>query len=413
MKIFFSVGEPSGDLHGANLIRELQRLHPQVRCVGYGGPRMEQAGLDLHFDLTCLAVMFFTEVLSKLPQFFALKKRARKYFDEQRPDAVVLIDFPGFNWHIAKLAKRRGIPVFYFGVPQLWAWAPWRIRKLRKHVDHVLCKLPFEPDWFQQRGCQADFVGHPYFDELHQRELDQNWIDQIRAKTTGPILTLLPGSRDHEVERNAATLVRAAELAQKKLPELQVHVAAFNETQSKQFAEFQKASTLKADVWVGKTPELIELGKFCVACSGSVSLELMYHKVPTVIVYRVSRFKMILARMLLRSRYITLVNLMDSSAGIERRHGFYQADDQDAEPIIFPEYLTTDDCSQPVANWIVRWQSTPMEYQDRKRRLEEMKQQFALPGASARAAQLILVALNRTPASNENETDQDSQFDAA
>src|SRR5688500_2980528 len=149
MRLFFSVGEPSGDLHGANLIRDLKARRPDLECVGYGGPRMQAAGCHLHFDLTSLAVMWIGRVLLNLRTFFRLRDQAKAYFDRERPDAVVLIDFPGFNWHIAAAAKERGIPVFYYGVPQLWAWAPWRVKKMRRTVDHALCKLPFEETWLR------------------------------------------------------------------------------------------------------------------------------------------------------------------------------------------------------------------------------------------------------------------------
>ena len=124
---------------------------------------MAAAGCDIHYDLTQMAVMFIWEVLKKLRFFFRLVDRAEDYFQQNKVDAVVLIDYPGFNWHIAKRAKRHGIPVYYYGTPQMWAWAPWRVRKIRKYVDHVLCKLPFEVDWFAARGCTATYVGHPYF----------------------------------------------------------------------------------------------------------------------------------------------------------------------------------------------------------------------------------------------------------
>src|SRR5438874_29674 len=171
MRIFFSVGEPSGDLHGANLIRELQR-RTALDAVGLGGPRMRDAGCDLMRDMSDLAVMGLGPVLAKLPQFFRLLAQIERHFDEQRPDAVVLIDYPGFNWHVARKAKERGIPVFYYGLPQLWAWASWRVSKVRRYVDHALCKLPFEEPWFNDRDCRATYVGHPYFDELSQQRLD-------------------------------------------------------------------------------------------------------------------------------------------------------------------------------------------------------------------------------------------------
>ena len=161
MRIFFSVGEPSGDLHGANLIRQLRHERNDLELVGYGGPEMAAAGCQLHEDLTRLAVMWLLRVLLNIHKFWDLVCRADRYFRHHRPDAVVLIDYPGFNWWIARRAKAHNIPVFYYGTPQLWAWASWRVKKMRRFVDHVLCKLPFEEEWYRQRGCNATHVGHP------------------------------------------------------------------------------------------------------------------------------------------------------------------------------------------------------------------------------------------------------------
>ena len=168
MKIFFSVGEPSADLHGANLMRAIHARRSDVEFVGYGGPLMAAAGCDLHCDLTALAVMWILRVLLNLHKFLDLASRADRYFRHQRPDAVVLIDYPGFNWWIAGRAKAHGIPVFYYTPPQIWAWGSWRVKKMRRFVDHVLCSLPFEEEWFRDRGCHATFVGHPYFDEVRR-----------------------------------------------------------------------------------------------------------------------------------------------------------------------------------------------------------------------------------------------------
>src|SRR5579871_5272372 len=130
MRIFFSAGEPSGELHGANLIRTLQQSQPGVECIGFGGERMRQAGCQLLYPLSQLAVMWFWRVLVRAPVFLDLIARADRFFRQQRPDAVVLIDYPGFNWWLARRAHCHGIPVFYFVPPQLWGWAGWRVEKV-------------------------------------------------------------------------------------------------------------------------------------------------------------------------------------------------------------------------------------------------------------------------------------------
>src|SRR5260370_27898214 len=191
MHIFLCAGEPSGDLHGSNLVRALRRLKPEVACVGYGGERMEAAGCRLLHPLCQLAVMGLIRVLFHGPRFLRLLWQANRYFRHERPDAVVLIDFPGFNWWLARLAHARGIPVFYFVPPQLWAWAGWRVRKMRRSVDHVLCSLPFEESWYRERGIDAQFIGHPYFDELPRQCLDVDFVASQEAKP-GTIIGLLP-----------------------------------------------------------------------------------------------------------------------------------------------------------------------------------------------------------------------------
>ena len=147
--IFFSAGDPSGDLHGANLIRQLRRRSGDLQAVGYGGPNMAAAGCRLHADLTALAVMWFVRAIANLHRFWGLVSRADRWFRHHRPDAVVLVDYPGFNWWIARRAKVHGIPVFYYMPPQIWAWATWRAGKMRRLVDHVLCSLPFEEPWLR------------------------------------------------------------------------------------------------------------------------------------------------------------------------------------------------------------------------------------------------------------------------
>ena len=197
MHIFISAGEPSGDLHGANLVRALKRQHPGVECIGFGGEKMASAGCRLLYPLCQLAVMWFSRVLIRAPIFLDLLSRADRYFRHRRPDAVILIDYPGFHWWLARTARKHRIPVVYFVPPQLWAWGAWRVGKMRSWVDHVLCSLPFEESWYRERGVQAKYVGHPFFDELPRQRLDQNFLREQRQRGQG-VIGILPGSRTQE-----------------------------------------------------------------------------------------------------------------------------------------------------------------------------------------------------------------------
>jgi lipid-A-disaccharide synthase len=374
MTIFFSVGEPSGDLHAANLIRELQRERPGIRCTGYGGPQMHAAGCTLHADLTSLAVMWILRALLNLHKFVRLLNRADRYFERQRPDAVVLVDYPGFNWWIARRAKRHGIPVFYYAPPQIWAWAAWRVKKMRRFVDHVLASLPFEENWFRERGCRATFIGHPYFDEVRRQQLDLAFVTEMQNRP-GPLVTILPGSRTQEVTSNLRWFLMAAESVHKRVPQARFAIAAFKPHQAEYARRLVAQAGLPIEVHVGRTPELIQAAVCCMACSGSVSLELLYHKKPTVILYWITRFAYWVQGFFNKSRYITLVNLL---AGRE----------------LFPEYLTWEDKSAQIAAHVARWLVDDNRREELVAELAKLKARVARGGASRVGAEYILSQLD-------------------
>ncbi len=395
MKIFFSVGEPSGDLHGANLIRAL-KSHAEagnIDCVGFGGPRMAKAGCALHHDLTQLAIMWFGRALWHLPKFFGYLKQAEECFQHDRPDAVVLIDYPGFNWHVARRAKAHGIPVFYYGTPQLWAWAGWRIKKMRRTVDHALCKLPFEESWYRERGVHATHVGHPYFDELRTRKLDQPFVDKQTTQES-PLVTILPGSRTQEVKGNLRWLLKAAGKVRQQVPGTRFAIAAFKESQAEYarqlVAQMNQSADLPVEVHVERTPELIAAATATMAVSGSVSLELLYHAKPTVILYHISRFAYAVQRRLRKVRYITLVNLLTTDDLFPKEHALYDPNDPADAHVLMPEYLTSEDRSTEIAEHVIGWLQDVPKRQELVAKLEALRDTVAHGGASERAAEYVV-----------------------
>lgn len=393
LRLFFSVGEPSGDLHGANLIKALKKQHGNVECVGYGGPKMTAAGLDTHFDLTTLAVMWIAQVISNIKTFWRLYRQASRYFETEQVDGVVLIDYPGFNWWIARAAKKHGIPVFYYGVPQLWGWAPWRVRKMRRLVDLALCKLPFEPKWFRERGVNAVEVGHPFYDEMATQQFDSKFVSD-HASDERPWVVLLPGSRNSEIKNNLQTLIDSAREISKQVPQAQFAITCLKESQAQACREqLGPHPEFPIEVHAGRTPEWIRLATCCIACSGSVSLELLYHRKPTVIVYRISRLGMAGARLLLRVRYVTLVNLL-ATKQIERRDwSIHDPDSPTAEKVPFPEYVTTSNPATRVARKVVAWLTDSNSLLATRRQLDELNERFVRTGASERGATEILARL--------------------
>jgi lipid-A-disaccharide synthase len=382
MRIFLSAGEPSGDLHAANLIHSLRRRCPDAEFVGYGGPRMAEAGAEVLFPLVEMAVMWFLRVLLNLHKFLGLVGRADRYFRDHRPDAVVLIDYPGLHWWIARKAKARGIPVFYYVPPQIWAWAGWRVKKMRRFVDHVLCSLPFEPAWYHERGVsQAKYVGHPYFDELAERIIDDAFVASERAKG-GPIVAILPGSRTQEVTRNVPVMLRAAARLVETRPDLHPRfvVACLHDRHramvEAMLAGSGLASSISFEIHAARTPELIRVADVAWAVSGSVGLELMMEALPTVVLYKVNRIDLVIARPFIKARFISLVNLLASFE-------------------VMPEYLTARDVSADLAGWAASWLGDPAARAKAVSALEVLRAEVAVPGASDRAADEIVAVLAR------------------
>lgn len=386
MRIFISAGEPSGDLHAANLIRALRRRFPNAEFVGYGGPRMTEAGATLLYPLVNLAVMWFLSVLLNIVTFIRLIVRADRYFRDERPDAVVLVDYPGLHWWIARRARARGVPVFYFVPPQLWAWAGWRVRKVREYVDLMLCSLPFEPDWYRKRGVpHAVHVGHPYFDELCERELDEAFLAEQKADDR-PILAILPGSRTLELKRNLPIMVRAAAKLSRSRPDVRFVVSCLRE-KHKAMAEEIIGRTLatlgdlpapRLELFAGRTPELIRLATVAWTVSGSVSLELMMEALPTVVLYKVRPIDLWIARPFIKAKYITLVNLL-------------------ADEELMPEYLTSRDVSDDLVRHAATWLNDPAALARATANLAALRHSAARPGATVRAADRIAEWLENHP----------------
>ncbi len=370
MRLFLSAGEPSGDLHGANLIHHLRQERPDVEIVGFGGERMASAGCELVYPLCDLALFGIAPVLASLPEFYRILGLARQSFRERRPDALVLIDYPGFHWWLAGCARKFGIPVVYFVPPQLWAWASWRVRKMRRLVDCVLCNLPFEEEWYRQRNVSARWIGHPYFDEVRQQRLDEGFLANQRSRP-GTVLALLPGSRNQELRNNLPSLLRAAALIHARRPETRFLVACLKPEQAAQVTAQLLPGGPPIEAHAGHTPEIIELAHSCLAVSGSVSLELLYRAKPTVILYRGDWATVLAARLLIRCKYITLVNLLAGRA-------------------LFPEYLSSRCVAPQMAEHVVGWLQDRRAHEALRAELVALRDRVAEPGACRRAAEAVL-----------------------
>ena len=375
MHIFFSVGEPSGDHHAAHLIQELTRRRPGLRISGFGGPAMEERGCHLLFPLTSMAVMGIVAVLPLIWKFYKLVKQAEEYFARHKPDVVVLVDFPGFNWWIARKAKAAGIPVIYYMPPQLWAWGSWRIRRVRKSVDLVLSGLTFETDWYAERGIPVMYVGHPFFDEVADHLLDEGFCREWGPDHSTTV-AILPGSRKQEVLRCWPLLLKIIQQLHAKFPHVNFLVANYKETQ-RQFcqSEYEKLDQpLPVTFFVGKTPEIIEIADCSVMVSGSVSLEMLARRTPFVAIYRSSWLTYFIGRMVITCKYWSLPNLI---AGRQ----------------IMPECFSVGN-PQPVIDRVTfemsQWLQDPASLAAATHELDELRERIHCTGATRRTADVII-----------------------
>jgi lipid-A-disaccharide synthase len=370
MRVFVSAGEPSGDLHGANLIRFLRRRQPDVEVAGFGGDGMAQAGCQLLYPLADHAYVGLFRVLGSVPHHQRLLKQAERWFRDQRPDALVMIDYPGFHWWLAHKAKQLGIPVIYFVPPQLWAWGQWRLRKMRKLVDLALCPLTFEEPFFTKHRIPARYIGHPYFDELRQQRLDPAFLTAQRARPE-TIIALLPGSRNQELDYNLDSLLRAAELIHAKRPDVRFLAACLKPQHQQQVEAKARGLHLPLEVHAGRTPEIIELAHSCVAVSGSVGLELLYRGKPAVVTYRANWLGLFISRFLKKCKYISLVNLL-------------------ADKVLYPEFLSSRCEGERLAERVLHWLDDPKAYATLCDELQALCSRVSEPGACDRAAQAVL-----------------------
>jgi len=385
MRLFFSVGEPSGDQHAAHLVDELSRRVPNIEIAGFGGPLMQKRGIDLLYPLTELAVMGIVQVLPLIRKFRGLVRQAEAYFDHQAEsgnpvDGVVLVDFPGFNWWIARAAKRRGIPVFYYCPPQLWAWASWRIRKMRRNVDHVLCCHPFEAAWYLERNMPAEHVGHPFYDEIAEKKLDGKFLEEQRLKSQGQVtVAILPGSRNGEIRHNWPLQVEVMRRLSAERPNLRFLTACYRDHQRETCERHltEKNLNLPVELCVGKTSEILEVCDLCYMVSGSVSLEVMSRGKPAVVLYHVDRLFALLAKTLVRCRWMSLPNLIEGQTVIPE----------------FPLYGSAREGIEEMTTLLGKWIDDPEELKRKTMEMRELRDRVAVTGGIGKAADAILKRL--------------------
>ncbi len=374
MKIWITAGEASGDLHGAALAAELLRQDPAIELVGMGGDAMLAAGVDVRWHIREHSVMGIWEIVTHLPALFRLKAEITAAMAAERPDALVVIDYPGFNQRLAKEAKKLGIPVLSFISPAAWAWRPGRAKKTAAIVDQVAAIFPFEYDIYREAGADTVFVGHPLLDVVKPTDKPIAVLRQeMGIAAAAPVLLLLPGSRKQEIVRQLEPMLEAAALLKAKRTELVVLLLQASTIATDELEPSIKRilpETRLVQASGSAVYDLMRLADAAIATSGTVTLEAALCGLPTVIVYRTSPLTAWIARRVLRIAHIGLPNIV-------------------ADKRIFPELLqeqvTPENLAAEAAVFLdkVRHEQVLADLQLVRKRLGE-------PGAVGRVAGLAI-----------------------
>jgi lipid-A-disaccharide synthase len=306
----FVAGEPSGDLHAAGLIEELRKAVPGLRLSGLGGPRMERAGMRLDADLASDAIMGIFPVIKALPRIRKMFALAKQKLADERPDALVLVDYPGFNLRLARAAKALGVPVIYYISPQVWAWGERRVEELARLVDLMLVILPFEEEVFAKHGLRTTFTGHPVLEHVARTAPDDALIANLRSRRgDGPLVGMFPGSRKHVVRSLASQLFDTARIL-RGLPGTEGARFAVALAQPGFRELLPPPGDLPIDLVDGHALDVMRAADLCVTTSGSTTLEIVAVGRPFVLTYRPSLPLYAIARRILRVPHIGLVNLV-------------------------------------------------------------------------------------------------------
>ncbi len=309
-KIMFSAGEASGDLHGAGLAAALRRIEPEIEMLGLGGPKMEQAGVKLSKNFQEYSVMGFWEVLKNIHRLFKLRNALVQVMEEEKPDLLVLIDYPDFNWRLAEKAKKLGIPVFSYIPPSAWAWRKGRAKTCTRLADEFVAIFPFEMQVYEAAGANISFVGNPLVDTV-KASMSRAEARQYFgiSEETHPVL-LLPGSRQQEIELVLPVMLEAAKLLQAERPDTKFFLPVAPGISRNLLEHMALTAGVELHFTVDKTYDLMGLADFALATSGTVVMEAALMGLPCVVLYRMSLITYLIGRLFVKVENFSLPNIL-------------------------------------------------------------------------------------------------------
>ena len=386
LRVLLSCGETSGDLYAGALTRELRRLVPDLDVAGLAGPEFARAGGRVLEDFRGLSVTGFAEIVSALPRLRAAKARLLAEVRTHRPDALVVIDYFGFNGRLARAVKALGVPVVYYISPQIWAWRAGRISLIREVTTRMLVIFPFEREIYRDAGVPVEFVGHPLIDLAQTTTTREQLAQRLGLDATAPIVAVLPGSRTAELRRILPTQVEAAQLIQRRAPTTQF---VFARAQHLDDRLFEPARRLAGSAIVeNETDAVLSAADVVLTASGTATVQAALHGKPMVVVYRVSPLEYRIGRRFVKVDTFAMVNLI---AGAR----------------IVPELIQDAFTAEATASEVLSLLTDQPRAEQMRNALTRVREQLGGPGASRRAAEAILRTIGATYATNDPHPDRD------
>ena len=302
--VFIVTGEPSGDIHAAKLVSALKVISPKTKFFGNGGDKMAESGVEIIHHINDLSVMGFIEVVKHLPRLLHIMKNTLSAIKNIKPDRIILVDYPGFNLRLAKKIKKlkMDIPVTYFILPQLWAWKESRIKIMKKTIDQSISIFPFEAEWFNSRGLDTFYAGHPFIEKNYDLDDKTKFFNKHNFKQDRPIIVLLPGSRQQEIDYHWPIFLKTVAILNKKTPSVQTIVVKYSNVTLKPVP-----AHIKIEVSMRSA---MKYGTAAISSSGTATLECALANLPTVVCYKMSNVNWILFKFFGKVKYISIVNLI-------------------------------------------------------------------------------------------------------
>ena len=310
MKIMLSAGEASGDLHGANLAEALKAVDPQVELIGMGGEQMRKAGVRIVYDIKNLGVIGIGEIIKKIPFFYKLRTFLVNTMKEEKPDALVCIDYPGFNMKVIEKAKEAGIPVIYYILPTIWAWHKSRGNVIAEYTDLAVSLFPFEAEMYKKMGTNVVYGGHPLLDTVKPSMSKDEAYSFFGLQQGKKTVLFMPGSRVKEVQSLYGKMLAAGKLLQDKVEGLQFMVPKASTIDRHMLEEAAREANLEVHIGEERVYDMMNIADAAICASGTATLETALMGVPTLLVYRVNALTYWLSKILVHLDSIGLPNII-------------------------------------------------------------------------------------------------------